>query len=372
MPYAAAQSSEIKIKLSVVKGPHLGKVFQLSKSIFTIGRGPENDVILMNDPQISRAHAQISVVDRDLEISNLSNKNAIFVQGESVHKWKILNNTNFTVGDSEICVEYNLGPVAVVTVQKPSNVLQLKVKATAAQPAVGLPANKNSVPLTRQPPVINQHVKTRPNQNLMAAESGGRPQPQQLSGAQGSSMAHPRFKIYLGLAIVIGGLYYYFSAPDKNSRAKKITSTLRYEDEINAKMTSKREVDREAEREARSKERAKSPQAFRINESFVRGMRDYQLGNYIRAQEFFQLILNLDPDHALAKRYLYLSKIRFDELVQEKLMLGESYFNKHNFRMCESLYRQVTDMLNGKNNDQKFQLASKKARECELAAEGIR
>ncbi len=170
----------------------------------------------------------------------------------------------------------------------------------------------------------------------------------------------------------LGGGYFYFLAPNKNSQAKKIISTLRYEDEVNVAMASKSEIKEREDREARSKEKARSPQAFRIEESLMRGMRDFQLGNYTRAQEFFQLVLNLDPDHALAKRYLYLSRVRFDELVQEKLMLGESYLKKHNFRMCESLYRQVTDMLNGKNNDQKYQLASKKARECELAIEGIR
>ena len=84
MSAAVQLRSDIKIKLSVVKGPHLGQVFQLNKTIFTIGRGPENDIILMNDPLISRTHAQLAVVDRDLEISNLNNKNSILVQGTSV------------------------------------------------------------------------------------------------------------------------------------------------------------------------------------------------------------------------------------------------------------------------------------------------
>ena len=80
----------------------------------------------------------------------------------------------------------------------------------------------------------------------------------------------------------------------------------------------------------------------------------------------------MEPDHVLAKRHLYLAKVRFDELVQEKLLLGDSYYKKHNFRMCQSMYNQVTHMLEGKSNEQKYLLAQKKAKECSLADQGIR
>ena len=136
-------------------------------------------------------------------------------------------------------------------------------------------------------------------------------------------------------------------------------------------MNSKKEKELEEDREYLRKQKL-SPQSLRVNENFVRGMRDFQLGKYVRAQQFFQLVLNLDPDHPLAKRHLYLSKVRFDELVQEKLMLGDSYYKKHNFRMCESMYVQVMDMLQNRNTEQKFLLAEKKARECNLASQGIR
>lgn len=390
MSAAVQQKPEIKIKLSVIKGPHSGQVYQLNKPIFTIGRGPENDLVLMNDPQISRSHAKVMIVDRDLEVVNLSSKNAIFVDGEGVQRWKIVNNSNFTVGDSEFKVEYDLGlAVASIPTAVPENistVLPLKPKIRAVPPKKEIvakpqqkqsnmmPANRNPGPPGMRPQQMmspqQQQQMQQQIQQRMAGQSGfqqGRPAPE-----NGSLMANSKFKFYLIIAIAIIGIYYNFSKPTKTGRAKKIASTLKYEDEVNTKMISQKEKDLAADREVRSKEKARSPQAFRVDESFIRGMRDYQLGNYTRAQEFFQLVLNLEPDHALAKRHLYLSRVRFDELIQEKLMLGESYFKKHNFRMCESMYSQVMDMLNGKNNDQKFQLAEKKARECELASEGIR
>lgn len=392
MSAAVQQKPEIKIKLSVVKGPHSGQVYQLNKPSFTIGRGPENDLVLMNDPQISRSHAKVMINDRDLEVVNLSSKNAIFVDGEGVQRWKIVNNSNFTVGDSEFNVEYDLGQAVVsIPTVNVAAVLPLKPKIRAvppkkevvAKPKIQqqasnlIPANRNSGPPgLRHQQVMNPQQMMNPQmmqQRMAGAAPTGYQQPRSAPGPEnGSLMANSKFKFYLIIAIALIGIFYSFSKPTKNARAKKIASTLKYEDEVNTKMISQKEKDLAADRELRSKEKARSPQAFRIEESFVRGMRDYQLGNYTRAQEFYQLVLNLDPDHALAKRHLYLSKVRFDELIQEKLMLGESYFKKHNFRMCESMYSQVMDMLNGKNNDQKFQLAEKKARECELATEGIR
>lgn len=397
MSAAVQQRPEIKIKLSVVKGPHSGQVFQLNKPVITIGRGLENDVVLMNDPQISRSHVKVAIVDRDLEIINLSSKNAILVQGESVQKWKIVNNSNFTIGDSELKVEYDLGQaVASVSATPNAEVRALKPKVRAVPPKNAVVAKPNAQPKplakqaaqaanrTANSPAMRSHQIMNPQQRTMVGHvDGAMPvsqnfnantgfQNSKAAAASGTLMANPKFKFYLIIAIAVIGVYYSLSGPDKKSQAKKIASTLKYEDEINIKMVSQEEKKAAEERERRLKEREKSPQAFRVEESFVRAMRDYQLGNYTRAQESFQLVLNLDPDHALAKRHLYLSKVRFDELVQEKLMLGETYFKKHNFRMCESMYRQVMDMLNGKNNDQKFLLAEKKARECELATEGIR
>ena len=115
-----------------------------------------------------------------------------------------------------------------------------------------------------------------------------------------------------------------------------------------------------------------SPTILRAEENFIKGMRDFQLGNYIRAQEFFQIVLNLQPTHELAKRHLYLSKVRFDEILKAKLMLGESNYQKHNFKMCESYYDQVLDMLQGREIDQNNQLAKSMAEKCRLAAEGLR
>lgn len=409
MSAALQEKPEIKIKLSVTKGPHVGQVFQLNKLPIQIGRGPENDIVLLNDPQASRNHAQIVLVDREIEVNNISQKNAIIVDGQSVQKWKIVNNSTFIVGESEFQVEYDLGQ-AVVSVSAQPNPLQkadviplkpkLKSNRTTQRPPGARPQARQQRPpgavqapvpqqRTGAPPAVRQQQVARPAHGAQALTTPNPKMNMQLNrqmravGASGmASQAPPiqqntltknsRLIYYLISAIVIMAMYLAFSNDKRKVAAsKKVTSALKYEDEVDIKMNSKSEKDAEQERLDKYKEKFGSPMNARVDENFVRGMRDFQLGQYTRAQEFFQLVLNLDPDNKLAQRYLYLCKVRFDELVQEKLMLGESYFKSHNYKLCESMYTQVMDMLQGKSYDQKYQLAQKKAQECQFADEGV-
>lgn len=413
MGAALQEKPEIKIKLAVVKGPHAGQIFQLSKNNITLGRGPENNVVLMNDPQVSRVHAQIKVVNNEIEIVNLSQKNAVVVDGASVQKWKLVNHSTFTLGDSEIQIEYDLGQVVVsvgsqASGQKMGEVVAFKPAATpppvadspsgapTAEPAAKVPAvpkpkvakKKMAPPAVRsqevaarsRAPQVNQQQIMRPmasppnmmpNQAAMSDFNAQYRAQQAVQDKNESLMASPIFKFVLIGLIILGVAYNFVSTPTKKSQAKKIASTLKYEDEVTTKLYSKKEKDAEAERDDKLKIK-NSTQSLRVNENFIRGMRDYQAGNYLRAQEFFQLVLNLEPDHSLAKRHLYLSKVRFDEIVQEKLALGDSYYKKHNFKMCASMYTQVLNMLDGKNTDPKYLLSEKKVKECDLASQGIR
>jgi pSer/pThr/pTyr-binding forkhead associated (FHA) protein len=383
---ALKEKPEIKMKLTVVKGPHMGQVFQLNKDVVSIGRSSDNSIVLMNDPQISRNHAQVSIINNEVEVSNLSQKNALIVEGNSVQRWKLINNATFTIGDSEIKVEYDLGQIVVsVPINQVANVVPMnrpgpppkkvkpKPETIAKPPTQRAPSHQAMYPqqmMTQQMLQTHNSVLRQPgfdlNTNFQAQA-----QAQVQQEKNDSLMASPNFKLFLVALIIMGAAYSYFSTPDKKAQAKKIASTLKYEDEVNNRLISKKEKDLEEEREALFKQK-NSPQNYRVNESFLRGMRDYRLGNYTRAQELFQVVLNLEPDHALAKRHLYLTTVRFDELVQEKLKLGDSYFKKHNFRMCQAMYNQVMHMLEGKNIDQKYLLAQKKAKECFQAEQGIR
>jgi tetratricopeptide (TPR) repeat protein len=177
---------------------------------------------------------------------------------------------------------------------------------------------------------------------------------------------------YLIIAISIGVVYYFFGMDKKT--VVKVTdkkTILNYTDDLKSKLNSKAEKENQKKLE-KLYEMKNSPTTLRAQENFLKGMRDFHLGNYSRAQEFFQVVLNLQPAHELARRHLYLSIVRFDEVLKAKLMLGESYYQKHNFKMCQSMYEQVLNMLQGKSSDQNYQIASAMIDKCRLASEGVR
>ena len=384
MTAALKQATQIKIQMNVVKGPHAGQQFLFYKIPLTIGRGPENDIVLLNDPLVSRVHAKIEWNQNVFELTNLSEKNVLLVHGEVVKKSALMNDSVFQIGDSEFSFQFDSGK-AVVSMptklftepeqphpdSKAVNQSAPLVKTAAPKPAdlkiaVAVPTAKVGAIAT------SQTLAAAPNQPKI--QSAMNPYTAQMGYRTASPPASTqnnkvRFYTIVGIAICIIG--YLILSPASKVKGPKAKPMLKYEDEIAVTLKSEKEDGRRKKREEDKKNR-NSPQILRAEENFIKGMRDFQLGNYARAQDFFQVVLNLIPDHPLARRHLYLSKVRFDELVQAKLMLGESNYQKHNFSMCESLYKQVMDMLQGKSNDQKFQLAQRMAEKCQFAAEGIR
>lgn len=390
----------VQIKLKVLKGPHEGQSFHLSKSSFTVGRGPENEVVLINDPQISRQHARLQVVGQDIEIINLSQKNKVMVGSEEVQKWKLVNDSTFILGDTEIQIAFEIekatppAPASVPLVPKlvdeqltvPGVVPQAKTAPSIApqqaprqRPIAAPPANRQQVPAQRQGQVQArgpmQPGRPNPQGQMMqrpVGQMGSQFIPAPNNDRGGGLLANPKARFYLIVGIAVLGLVYWLNMEEpKKAQSTEVKSTLKYEDEYLLKQNSVAEKELDQKRKFKL-EQKNSPTNLRVEENFQKGMRDFQLGNYTRALDFFQVVLNLDAGHVMARRHLYLAKIRFDEIVKAKLALGESYYQKHNFKMCQAMYQQVLIMLQGKNNDQSYQIAQSMSEKCGLAAEGIR
>lgn len=390
MSAALKQASQVKIHMSVVKGPHAGQTFVFSKTELTFGRGPENDVILVNDPLVSRMHARIEFQNGEFNLINISQKNGLLVQGQYVDRWRLVNDSVFQIGDSEIKFEFD--GLAVVSVTPPPPVRptpnlaiakpaedSVKVQVAVPKQQAQAPATRAQVPASTPKEVAKRSSSVAaPQQPFNAGVKNPHPFAQvgigqaangQMNRAALEEEKNKKIRFFAIVAILILASVYFFMAPNK-AKTKKAKPLLRYEDEIAFNQMSEEEAKLKKKR-AEQKKAKDSAQVQRAEENFMKGMRDFQLGNYARAQDFFQVVLNLDPDHVLARRHLYLSKVRFDEIVQAKLMLGESYYQKHNFDMCQSMYQQVMDMLQGKSNDQKFKLAQQMIEKCQLASEGI-
>lgn len=376
----------LKFEVEVVKGPHMGMRLSFDKGNATLGRGPENDIVLANDPRISRQHAEIKQRGNEFVIVNLSAKNFILVNGENVQSEILHKGSVVQVGDSELRVIYE-PPVAEAAPQppplqavpsappvpKPQPTLQPLSQQPAMTPRPQMPqmpAAQNSAPPMRPnmstPPMPQQQPMGYGGFQQNTSSQGVPPRAPVSSG--GGLLTNPKARFYMIVA-AIGLVGWFILSPSKNKGAKDPNairnSSITMQDVADAEK-------RTQELMTVKKEKYDSVQYKRAQENFIRGFRDFQQGQYARARESFQVVLNLDPDNELAKRYYHLSKIKFDEFVKFNMIQGNRYREKKNWRMCQSNYSNVMTMLQNRKDDPTYKEAKQFFEECTLNLEGGR
>ena len=86
--------------LSIVKGPQMGSVFELTESTITLGRDPSNSVFL-NDMTVSRHHARIDLAGMKsgfATIEDLGSLNGTWVDGAIVNKAMLKDGSTVQIG----------------------------------------------------------------------------------------------------------------------------------------------------------------------------------------------------------------------------------------------------------------------------------
>lgn len=71
------------LKLTMRQGPRPDQTFELFKDVHTVGREAGNDIII-NDPQISRHHARLTLQGSAYILEDLGSTNGSFVNGRRV------------------------------------------------------------------------------------------------------------------------------------------------------------------------------------------------------------------------------------------------------------------------------------------------
>lgn len=100
VPDLLAQQGPSHPTLTIVKGPHLGEVFELDSDIITLGRDPNNSVFL-NDMTVSRHHARMdlsNVASGRATIEDLGSLNGTWVDGAIVSKASLKDGSTIQVG----------------------------------------------------------------------------------------------------------------------------------------------------------------------------------------------------------------------------------------------------------------------------------
>ena len=81
----------MSFKLSVRQGPRPNLVFELDKDSYSIGREVGNDIVI-EDPQVSRRHAQLSRQGNSYLIEDVGSTNGTYVNGKRVTAQLLLSN----------------------------------------------------------------------------------------------------------------------------------------------------------------------------------------------------------------------------------------------------------------------------------------
>ncbi|MCG3117366.1 MAG: FHA domain-containing protein [Candidatus Manganitrophus sp. SA1] len=88
--------------LEVISGKEVGRFFELSPKLLSIGRG-KTDVVV-NDPKVSRHHADLEWSEKGFILVDLKSTNGIFVNDQKIDRKPLSAEDVITVGDTRLRV----------------------------------------------------------------------------------------------------------------------------------------------------------------------------------------------------------------------------------------------------------------------------
>lgn len=89
-----------RVSFAFLNGPHSGQIFKMTKEIATIGR-IDTDIII-EDPECSRVHAELSILQEGIILKDLGSTNGTFVDGIKITTRRLENHDEFSIGSTNI------------------------------------------------------------------------------------------------------------------------------------------------------------------------------------------------------------------------------------------------------------------------------
>ncbi len=348
MAAAPALKPRLKYRLKIISGPHQNEIHTLDKDMVKIGRGDDNTIQLPRDARISRNHIEVVWTGTEFKVKNLSNKNFVMVNEKVVQIETIKPGSKIQLGETLIEV-FEDGPILVP-------------KGEIAAPAPVQP-NANSVAEVRAavsakaPSTSAYSTPAMPRSNVTAARTNAAPRQFKPASSGGKG------KIYY-VVIAIVGLMVWLANQDTKPK-EKLTFRTSQQVEYDRLQVESEKIKLEERINSQSNQMIRQSQ-----ENMVKGMRDFQQANYMRAREHFASVLIKDPDNELAKRYYHLSGIKFDELLQFYILQGLRYREKKNYRLCRSSFQSALVMIQNSNRHPKYKEIKDYFDECNMSLEG--
>lgn len=241
-------------RLKVVSGPDRGALYVLVSNRFTIGRGEDCDIVI-SDLKASRLHGMGSLTAGAWTLKDGGSSNGIVVNGKSVRELRLKLGDVFTLG--ETLLEY--------------------VSPEAGTMLLRAPAKRLEEVLLEQKKMALQRGRVAAIGLASVFQSGPSGSP---SADGSSSKARPIVMGVVGLGV--------------------LAFLLMPNGEVKAPKQAKKEGDKKlADYLPSVGETNKTATAF-----FKEGYRDYLVGNFNRARNQFETVLQIVPNHTLATLYL--------------------------------------------------------------------
>ncbi len=302
----------VKTKLRVLNGPLKNRSFKLISDQIYIGRAPEvNDVVLAHDPYCSRKHALLTYSKKGQYIvAKLSENPNLYINKKLVKtKAPLKNKDILIVGQTQLQLEV------------------LKKAEIAVVP-------KNSPALVAPPPL----------QDHLSEEKKKSPLPR---------------LVIIGL-FVLGGILFFMDSSKQDAQKKeqiKLRTQQDLEEDINTLKQQSEDI---------KKSNIRTPAYKNAQIAYLKGVRDFRKGYYGRAIENFRTCKTIYPQHTLCSGYLEKSQIKYEQLAQNYLVLGQQYKENNQYTYCMASFKTVMKMTSHNLNHPLYEEAVSSYNFCSL------
>jgi pSer/pThr/pTyr-binding forkhead associated (FHA) protein len=305
-----------KARLKVVQGPDFGAIYVIRGMTVSIGRGEENDIVL-TDLKASRLHATLLQNSKGKwRIKDQGSSNGILFKTKTVREADLNFNDVFTIGETTLeFVSAEMGTKILTAPARSSE--SINAEAKAFQIARDRIWQRFGYFSKRDGDKPGHRNHERAPLSLPPSSGGSIPS---VAGAR----INKKTLIYIGAAGILGLLFLIPS--EKGSKTTK----------------------KAKETDAGSDLASFLPPAD-INKSsetlYKDGVREYFVHNYGRARTQLETVLQISPNHILARMYLENCNKAIDEEVKLNLGNGKRSLEGGKLREAKGHFERVMRLL---------------------------
>jgi pSer/pThr/pTyr-binding forkhead associated (FHA) protein len=289
-----APTQQIEYQLTVLNGPDKGAVYRLVAKQITIGRGAECDIVIRDDSKVSRTHAKLSVQQGEVEITDISDRNRIIVNGDDSPKQILKHNAIIQLGETK---------------------MQFKFTDSAKNTLQASPRNE----LNKAANFLKHHAADL-NRKVRRGKNG-----------------RPSLVPLIVIMAVVAGIGYFMT--NKNGAAP-VAKKLGGDEEILRRTAS---VDQELSAlEAERKNSGEGSDLYNQAQAhYIKGAVDYSKGQYERAMESFKACLALMPTHRNCLQYSADAEREWGQEINDQIIAGSRYKSQNQYAACAAAFKNV-------------------------------